>query len=177
MMRMNLAVVGSLCLSALSVMAQFSPPKPSETLFRANEWSVDPFGSVSVRQETINRFSQQRVRQDGRLGAGLGVNYFFTRNIGFGADAYTEDTRHNFVDNASGNFIYRFPFDSVHLAPYVYGGGGHQFDPFDQWFAQAGAGLEVRFTPHLGVFTDGRYVFTDGTKNFGLARFGVRVSF
>jgi len=56
----------------------------NEPLFRAQEWSLDLFGSVSVGQETINRFSQQRVRDDGRLGLGAGGNYFFTRNFGLG---------------------------------------------------------------------------------------------
>jgi hypothetical protein len=63
------------------------------------------------------------VVNDGRLGAGVGLNHFFTRYFGIGGDAYTENTGHRFVDNASGKFIGRFPIESIHLAPYVYGGG------------------------------------------------------
>jgi hypothetical protein len=148
-----------------------------EPTFRANEWSFDVFGSVSAGQETINNISGERVEQDGRLGLGIGGNYFFTRNLGLSADAYTENAADSFVDNASGNLVYRFPLEAICLAPYAFGGGGRQFDPSDIWFAQAGAGLELRFTKNLGVFADGRYVFTDETKNFGLGRLGARFSF
>jgi len=63
------------------------------------------------------------------------------------------------------------------VAPYVFGGGGRQFDPVTQWTWDAGAGLEWRFAPHVGVFVDGRYVFADKTKDFGLGRLGFRFGF
>src|SRR5881227_2031611 len=69
--------------------------------YRANELSLDLFGSASIGQQTINHLSGDRISHDARLGAGAGLNYFFSRNIGFGAEAYTEDTRHNFIDNVS----------------------------------------------------------------------------
>ena len=178
----KLWLAGVLALPCLPVLAQNSSDNsqntpPSDWLFRANECSLDLFGSVSVGQEVINHISKERVEDNGRLGAGLGFNYFFSRNVGFGADAYTENAGHSFVDNTSGNLIVRFPFDSVHLAPYVYGGGGYQFDPSGLWFGQAGGGLEFRFTKQVGLFADGRYVFTDGTQNFGVARLGLRLAF
>ncbi len=138
---------------------------------------MDVFGSVSVGQEVINHISRDRVKDDGRLGLGVGGNYFLNRYVGFGADAYTENTDRSFVDDVSGNLILRLPFDAIRLAPYVYGGGGRQFDPSDIWFAQAGGGLEFRFTPRIGIFADGRYVFTDEKRNIGLARLGARFSF
>lgn len=146
-------------------------------LFLANEVSLDLFGTASVGQETLNDITDERVKDDGRLGLGLGVNYFFTRHLGLGGDAYTENVHDSFVDNASGNLIFRIPLDEIHLAPYAYGGGGRQFDPTELWFAQAGAGLEVRFTRHFGLFLDGRYVFTDGTGNIGVGRLGLRGTF
>jgi hypothetical protein len=158
--------------SCLPVAAQ-----DTDWLFGPNEASLDLFGSVSVGQETINNISQERVEDDGRLGLGIGGNYFFSRHVGLGADAYTENTQHSFVDNTSGSLIVRFPIESIHLAPYVYGGGGYQFDPSGLWFAQAGGGLEFRFTKQIGIFADGRYVFTDGTENFGVGRLGVRFVF
>jgi hypothetical protein len=149
----------------------------ADPLFRAEEFTLDLFGSVSIGQETINNLSSERVEDNGRLGLGLGGNYFFTRNIGIGADAYTENTQHSFVDNTSGNLIIRFPIDRIHLAPYIYGGAGYQFDPSGLWFGQAGGGLEVRFTRNVGLFADARYVFTDETQNFGMGRLGVRFGF
>ena len=163
------------CLPVAAATAEdYSEDNP---LFRANEVSLDLFGSLSVGQETLNDITDERVRDDGRLGMGLGANYFFTRHLGLGGDAYTENAGHSFVDNASGNLIFRIPLDSIHLAPYAYGGGGRQFDPTGLWFAQAGAGLEVRFTRNIGLFADGRYVFTDGTGNIGVGRLGFRYSF
>lgn len=150
---------------------------PIPEKFRAGELSLDLFGSASVREETFDHLSADRVRKDGRLGAGAGINYFFTHQFGLGADAYTENTKHSLVDNASANAIFRFPFQSIGLAPYIYGGGGHQFDPRDHWFGQGGGGLEVRVTPHWGLFLDGRYVLPDGGKDFGVGRLGVRFAF
>jgi hypothetical protein len=172
---------GALAASCLPVLAQNNDPQitspPSDLLFRAHETSLDLFGSVSVGQETINNISSDRIEDNGRLGAGLGLNHFFTRHVGFGADAYTENAGHSFVDNTSGNLIVRFPFESIHLAPYVYGGAGYQFDPSGLWFGQAGGGLEFRFSKQVGLLADARYVFTDGTQNFGVARLGLRLAF
>lgn len=175
----NLWLAGLFALPCLPVFAQDRPQAPDSSAwwFRANEASLDLFGSVSVGQETIDNISRERVKDDGRLGAGVGGNYFFTRHLGLGADAYTENTQHSFVDNTSGNLIVRFPFESVRLAPYVYGGAGYQFDPSGLWFGQAGGGLEFRFSKQVGLFTDARYVFTDGTENFGVARLGLRFLF
>jgi len=50
--------------------------------YRAKELSLDLFGSASIGQTTINHLSGDRISQDARLGAGGGLNYFFSRNIG-----------------------------------------------------------------------------------------------
>ena len=81
------------------------------------------------------------------------------------------------MDNTSANLIIRFPFDAVRLAPYAFGGAGYQFDPSGLWFGQAGGGLDFRFSKKLGLFVDARYVFTDGTQNFGVGRLGLRFGF
>jgi hypothetical protein len=73
--------------------------------------------------------------------------------------------------------IARFPIGESGFAPYVFGGGGRQFDPIELWFGQVGGGLEFRFTPNVGLFTDVRYVLTDGAEDHGLARLGVRLVF
>ena len=173
----NIMMASVLALSSTMVAQaaqQFGGPQPER--FRAQEFSADLFGSVSVGQETINDFDSSRIRHDGRLGMGIGVNYFVSRNLGVGVDAYTENAGHSFVDNVAGSIIYRFPFE-IGLAPYVYGGGGHQFDFNEQWFAHAGGGLEWRFHRNWGIFLDARYVFTDGTRNFGVGRLGMRYAF
>jgi hypothetical protein len=148
-----------------------------DLLFQAHELNFDLFGTVSLGQETIEHLSDNRVQDDGRLGLGLGLTYFPTRMLGIGGDAYTENTQHSFVDNASGNLILRFPIESAHLAPYIYGGGGRQFDPSEEWFAQAGAGLELRIIRNFGIFADARYVFLDRFDDFGVGRLGLRLRY
>jgi len=161
--------------------AAWAQPAASETrsdrVFHAQELSVDLFGTISAGQETLDNISGNRISQDGRLGAGAGANYFFTRHVGFGADAYTENTASSFVDNVSGNLIARLPLDKVHLAPYIYGGAGRQFDPNITWFGQAGGGLDIRVTRSWGLFVDCRYVFSDKLSNFGVGRAGLRFAF
>lgn len=180
-MNTKLWIAGAVCVPALMAIAQDHSSRfetyDHSLLFQEHEWSLDLFGSVSLGQETIQNISGDRVRDNGRLGAGLGLNYFFTRHLGFGADAYTEDTRRSFVDNTSGSLIVRFPFDSARLAPYIYGGGGRQFDPTERWFGQVGAGLEIRFTHQVGMFVDARFAFMDEAKDVGLGRVGLRLIF
>ncbi len=152
--------------------------QPSDQLFRDTELQIDLFGTYSAPQSTIEHLSGNRLDHTGRLGAGVGASFFFLRYIGIGADAYTENTAGSFVDNLSGNLILRLPIDSLHIAPYIYGGGGRQFDPDQTYFGQVGLGLEVRITSHVGLFADGRYVMTtDSSPNFAVARGGVRISF
>jgi hypothetical protein len=149
----------------------------SDDLYRANEVSVDVFGTGSLGKYTIEHLSNDHVRHDLRLGVGAGVNYFFTRNLGIGGDAYSENTSGAFIDDASGNLILRLPLGQSGLAPYVYGGGGGQFDRTHLTFAQAGAGLEYRFNPHIGAFLDARFVLPNETKYFGVGRAGLRFAF
>jgi hypothetical protein len=146
-------------------------------IYRASETSLDVFGTGSIKQETINHSSGFRYREDVELGAGVGLNHFFTRNFGLGAEAYAEDTERHFVDKASANLIARFPLGESGFAPYGYLGGGRQFDPIELSFGQVGGGLEFRFNAKWGTFADARYVLTDGAKDHGLVRLGVRLVF
>ena len=146
-------------------------------LYQASELSLDGFGTASVGAYTLDHISNNRIRQNTELGAGAGVNYFITRNIGLGVEAYSENTGGVFIDNASGNLILRLPLGQSGFAPYAFGGGGHQFDAAKLWFGQAGAGLEFRFTPHIGIFLDARAVWPNETKYYGVARAGFRLAF
>ena len=146
-------------------------------LYRANEISIDLFGSGSIGKYTINNPSTTRIRDNGQLGAGAGLSYFFTRNLGVGVEAYSENTTGTFIDSASGNLTLRFPIGNTGLAPYAFGGGGQQFDRLKLTFGQAGGGLEYRFTPTLGIFSDARLVWPTETQYFGVVRLGVRLSF
>ena len=152
-------------------------PSPTAGFYRAQELSLDLFGEGSIGQQTIDHISGSRVEHHGRLGAGGGLNYFFTRYVGVGGDAYTENTSHNFIDSASGSLIGRLPIADTGIAPYVFGGGGYQFDEVGQSFAQCGGGIEFRFAKYAGFFVDARYVIADKTDNYGVGRAGLRVVF
>jgi hypothetical protein len=146
-------------------------------LYRGNELSVDAFGTASLGQYTIEHPSNRAVRQDTKFGAGAGISYFITRYIGIGAEAYSENTTGTFIDSASANLMLRLPLGQSGFAPYILGGGGHQFDRTDFWFGQAGGGMEYRFCPNVGVFLDARAVWPNETKNYGVARLGLRFAF
>ena len=145
--------------------------------YRADELSVDLFGTGSVGQQTIDHLTGSRVSDNVRLGLGAGANYFFTRYVGIGGDVYTENTDHFILDSASVNLIGRLPIGNSGLAPYIFGGAGHQFDKTEQWFGQFGAGVEIRFHVNWSVFGDLRYVVSDRTDNYGLGRMGIRFIF
>ena len=160
-----------------SVLRVENAGKDLQDYYRAGEFSVDGFGGSALGESTIEHASQKRVRQNIRMDAGGGVNYFITRNFGIGADGYSENTSGNFVDSASVSLILRLPVGKSRFAPYVFGGGGYQFDLAKTWFAQVGAGMEYRFTPHVGVFADARWVLPDNTQSSGMVRLGMRFAF
>jgi hypothetical protein len=148
--------------------------------YRANELSVDAFGTAAIGQYTIDHLgsmSLHSIRQNTQWGAGAGVNYFATRFLGIGAEADSHNTTGIFIDNASANLMLRLPLGDSGVAPYVLGGGGHQFDDGKYWFGQGGGGLEYRFVKYVGIFADARVVWPNETKAFGVVRAGLRFSF
>ena len=163
-------------LAATSALAQDNVSN-NQGDYRSNELSVDAFGTGSLGEYTLQHLSSDRVRQNVRFGVGAGINYFFTRNIGIGADAYSENTTGAFVDSASASLILRLPLGQSGFAPYAFGGGGHQFDMAQLWFGQFGAGMEYRFTPHVGIFVDARAVVPNETRYYGVGRLGLRFAF
>ena len=146
-------------------------------LYRPSELSVDAFGTASVGQYTIDHLSGSRVHHNTRLGLGVGANYFITRYIGLGVDAYSENSTGSFFDSLQANVIGRLPLGHCGFAPYVFGGGGYQFDLAKVSFGQCGGGVEYRFCKNVGVFTDARWVIPEHTQNFGVGRRGIRYAF
>lgn len=145
--------------------------------YHAMEFSVDGFASGSLSEQGIRNLSGSRIRHDGKFGVGAGANWFFCRYLGVGGDLWSENTDRQFIDNASGNLIARYPIAHTGVAPYIFGGAGHQFDEVSQTFGQAGAGVEFRFAHHIGIFVDARYIFPDESDNFALGRAGFRFTF
>lgn len=146
-----------------------------DSFYRAMEFSADGFAIGTTGKESF-KHSLSYLRHHSDYGAGAGANFFFCRYLGIGGEFYTADVAGPWVASASGNLIARLPIPHTPIAPYVFGGGGHDFDG-QQSFGQAGGGIEVRFTPHIGVFVDARYVFAEESSDYGVGRAGLRLSF
>ena len=145
--------------------------------YTANELSLDFFGSYLAGEHKIENVFHNTVRH-GFWGGGVGVNYFFTREIGVGGDIEIPDDHvGNFVNNINGSLIARLPIGNSGLAPYIFGGGGRQTEPVWQWSGHAGLGVEYRFNPVTGVFADARYIWPDKTSDEIEFRAGVRFVF
>ena len=146
-------------------------------LYRAQELDLDLFGSSTLGQETLEHFSGNRFRHHVLYGGGGGLSYFFLKYVGVGGEFDADARSHRFVDSADGNVFLRLPIYDTGLSPYVFGGGGYQFEEVRQSFEQGGGGLEFRFCRHAGIFADGRYVFCRQTKDYAEVRAGLRISF
>ena len=178
LMKNKMLVGGTmLMLAATSVLGAETASNNQGDYYRSSELSVDAFGTGSLGEYTIQHLSGPSVRQNVRFGVGAGINYFITRNIGIGGDAYSENTTGAFIDSASASLILRLPLGQSGFAPYAFGGGGRHFDSVRTWFGQVGGGMEYRFNPQMGVFIDARGVFPNETKCYGVARLGMRFAF
>jgi hypothetical protein len=69
------------------------------------------------------------------------------------------------------------PFETLRVAPYIFGGGGMQFEHETGWAMDAGAGVDFRVTHRFGIFADARYVWADKNPDYGLIRAGFRFAF
>lgn len=197
-MKLTLTIVSALAAlgtSSFAGPATYSISKESkavveevERCFGDNEFQLDIFGQYSDGNAPYHA----GIFRDHGWGGGVGINYFFHRNIGLGIDAawlyareapYEGAGQHTTLHNFSGSVIFRAPIDDACIAPYVYVGGGTHIDG-EQWAsAHAGAGIEFRIQPQkFGIFLDGRWTylgdrFGRGDINFSSARVGLRFIF
>jgi hypothetical protein len=142
---------------------------------------------------------------DHAWGGGIDGEYFPLQYLGLAVEGnfFNELPGSFFGSTVTGNVILRYPLDTAfpgfHLAPYAFGGVGgifNQNNTFtriatagnqnrfnrsgadDEVLGDVGVGLEYRFTPHIGLFSDARYNFVNGPKNNFLGtRVGLRFAF
>jgi hypothetical protein len=192
------AFAGQAVVSSKEVAAP--PPPPPTSYFRSNEFSLGLFGSYGWTYDNNTRSIGNHT-----WGGGIDVQYFPLLYVGFAieGDFFNEIPGDFFGSTVTGNVILRYPLDlkfpGVHLAPYVFGGVGGLFnsnnaftrvatfghanrlnrrDTDNEVLGDGGLGLEYRFTPHIGVFSDVRYNLVNGPKNnFPSTRFGLRYAF
>lgn len=172
---------------------------PPVNLFNPNEFDLGIFASfdtgrvdyytdeVAYRPKPPDGPSPERFRFPHKkkrkyvhnaADAGVEADYFFTRFLGIGLEGdwlVGEDV----INTVSASLIARYPFEYGRWgwAPYVFIGGGGQFDNVNVGTGHIGGGAEIRFHRHWGVFADGRWVIHDSSINYGLFRLGIRYNF
>lgn len=183
MKKTTLSVLSCVALAATSFAGtsmvsskEMKQPVAPGTCFNDNELQADVFGAYGVTE----------AGQGGALtgnhgwGGGVGVNYFFHRYFGLGAEGYWLDSK-SALQAAAGSLILRYPCDVHCVAPYLMVGGGGNWDGHAFGSAHWGGGIEYRVIPHkLGMFLDGRFVWENtrndgvGNPHYTLVRAGVR---
>jgi hypothetical protein len=148
----------------------------SDQMYRNLELDLEGFGTATVNDRGLNSTGQLYHRHFG-LGMGAGGEFFFCRYVGIEAEGFSDTTHHSFVNDCDGNLVLRLPIGNTGLAPYIFGGGGHEWVPVDSNYGEAGGGLEFRFTQMVGIFADGRFIVTDHANNHLMGRLGVKFSF
>ncbi|MES2570980.1 MAG: hypothetical protein V4710_13115 [Verrucomicrobiota bacterium] len=149
----------------------FKTPAPlPEPCFRDTEFQLDTFGSFTDN-------ARRSIYRDG-WGGGLSINFFFARYFGLSAEGNVYDGDAGGVWNPDGRLILRYPFEgSFCWAPYIFGGGGAQFDGTSCGTWHAGGGAEWRVTHELGIFAEGRYTWTAQDNDAAQYRVGFRIVF
>jgi len=176
------------------------PPVPPPTsFFRAGEFDVGAFATYA------KGFGENfgSVGEHG-WGGGGDISYFPWLYAGFrlqGAVMNTIPGDRNAGD-VKADVVLRYPLDLVfrnfHLAPYAFGGIGGVFTQSGSFgnfatndfrfrnrgnrennvLGNAGAGLEYRFTPHIGIFGETDYsIVNQSRNNFMQVNFGMRYAF
>jgi hypothetical protein len=160
------------------------------------ELSLDLFGSYINPEDGFVHLFDNNIHH-GSWGGGAGLNFFFTRMLGIGTDFNVSDHQGYFynyggggfyngrhgntwaVDDWVGNIYVRFPLWNTGLAPYIYGGGGRGMYPSWDWVYGGGVGLEFRFTPGIGIFSDARFLWSNESTllNTVTIRAGLRIAF
>lgn len=164
--------------------------------------TVDP--TVKVEHTTKRYVNHDHILHNA-AGGGVMTNYYFNRYIGVSLEGdFLGGYSYNTV--LISNLIFRYPFEfgektvagyskdgkstvdskdgkstvtgpTWGLAPYVFIGGGCQWDGRAEGVGDVGGGLEVRFAQHYGVFVEGRWVAHDARQNYASELLGVSYNF
>jgi len=137
--------------------------------FPSNQLRLDAFGTYATRNREGSSVNAG--------GGGLGLDYFFLRYVGIGADTYIEEWKWPYRVNGSAILRLPLPDQFSRLAIYGFGGGGRQFKDIPQFTWHGGGGVEFKINRHVGLFADAREVFPDKTPDYTLVRAGVSVGF
>jgi hypothetical protein len=157
------------------------------TCFGEKELQIDVFYAY----QDGNAGSHAGPIRDNGHGGGIGINYFFSKYVGIGAEGYWVSAENNasqpgatdddkVFHNVNGMVIFRLPIDEACIAPYAFVGGGAALDGQNWAVGFTGIGLEYRVVPNkLGLFIDSRWNyygdrFGHDVQNNFTSRAGVR---
>jgi len=134
-------------------------PNEAERVFTAGEFSLDLFGTYHDARPDLLAGSLK----GGDYGAGIAANYFFHKNAGLQLDSTVADVENiagGLFDHTSLSLLVRYPLGQI--APYAIAGAGRDWNEHS-FTTHTGAGLEWRFTKHLGAIGEARWTF--GTQD------------
>jgi len=163
------ATAGTTAKSAKSFKQPKNPIEPTVPCFADHELSIDTFASYQLGSGDYF---------EDAFGGGIALNCFWNRYFGFSLEGNWNDgaSLGSPLHSVAGSLVLRAPIEGkLCLAPYVFGGGGGHFDSKNVASGHVGGGVEVRVTQKVGIFGDGRAVFTgNDSDTLGLFRLGVR---
>ncbi len=137
--------------------------------FRDSEFQLDLFGSGAFYKQG-----------EPAWGGGIGVNYFFLKYIGIGAEQTLVGREDVAEWGTFGNLFLRYPICSWNLAPYAVVGLGALYGQTEAILAgTVGGGLEYRITDNVGIFADARWLYNANVSNSGAVgvRTGLKFAF
>lgn len=140
-----------------------APATNAQSLFKESEFSVSLLGDY------VDRAHEQ-------WGIGASATYFFTPCFGLGATTHWEKFGSTVMDNLAVEGYFRYPLETVPLAPYAVATVGHSWAT-REWFESIGAGAELRLKGGWGVFADYQYFLNGRTADAGAFRTGIRFVF
>jgi hypothetical protein len=116
------------------------PIPVDEACFAEQELQLDVYGAFTGTYGDDH---------DDGWGGGLGLNYYFDRNIGIGVDGTVTDGEGDELWQIHGHLLIRFPIDEGDScwAPYLKLGGGYQVNGEGGWSAGGGAGVKADGPP------------------------------
>jgi hypothetical protein len=176
--------------SSKEVIPPAAPPPTS--FFRANELDIGVFATYI---KGVGDISDVGVGEHG-WGGGLDIAYFpwLYGGFRFQGSAFNISRADQTAGLITYDAVLRYPLDLVapnlHLAPYAFGGVGGLLGGLDgnsrtgnlrtdsRVLGNAGGGLEYRFTPRFGIFSEAGYNFIDGPQNNAVqVNWGARFAF
>ncbi len=173
----------------------------SFSVFRSGEFSADAFGlgvwgdggrtkkvqrtqqpvfndqnnwNPQFQNQTTTEEADETIGYNRALGGGIGGNYFFTDYHGVGMEASLMRGGRHYSFNIGGHVNLRYPIEAYGIAPYAIAGIGGQFGDKNEFMVTAGLGIEKRFRPDFGLFSELRGSSNLDEINVMQARFGIR---